>query len=82
MDEPTSALDPELVGDVLAVVRDLRESGITMVIASHEMRFAREAANKVLFLDGGLVVEEGPPDAVFGSPREERTQRFLRNVLT
>jgi ABC-type histidine transport system ATPase subunit len=82
MDEPTSALDPEIVGDMLAVLRDLRKSGITMVIASHEMRFAREAATKVLFLDGGLVVEEGDPGAIFGNPKEERTQRFLRNVLT
>jgi polar amino acid transport system ATP-binding protein len=80
MDEPTSALDPELVGSVLAVVRALRESGMTMVIASHEMRFAREAADRVLFLDGGLVVEQGAPDAVFGDPREERTRRFLRDV--
>jgi polar amino acid transport system ATP-binding protein len=80
MDEPTSALDPELVGSVLAVVRDLRDAGMTMVIASHEMRFARDAADRVLFLDGGVVVEEGPPEAVFGNPREERTQRFLRTV--
>ena len=80
MDEPTSALDPELVGSVLAVVRALRESGMTMVIASHEMRFAREAADRVLFLDGGLVVEEGGPTALFGDPKEERTRRFLRDV--
>ena len=80
MDEPTSALDPELVESVLAVVRSLREAGMTMVIASHEMRFARDAADRVLFLDAGLVVEEGTPEAVFGAPREERTQRFLRTV--
>jgi len=80
MDEPTSALDPELVGSVLAVVRDLRDSGMTMVIASHEMRFAREAADRVLFLDGGVVVEEGPPESLFGSPREARTRRFLQDV--
>jgi len=80
MDEPTSALDPELVGSVLAVVRDLRDAGMTMVIASHEMRFARDAADRVMFLDGGVVVEQGPPEAVFGNPREERTQRFLRTV--
>ena len=80
MDEPTSALDPELVESVLAVVRSLREAGMTMVIASHEMRFARDAADRVLFLDGGLVVEQGTPEAVFGAPREERTQRFLRTV--
>jgi polar amino acid transport system ATP-binding protein len=80
MDEPTSALDPELVGSVLAVVRSLRESGMTMVIASHEMRFAREAADRVLFLDGGLVVEEGAPATLFADPKEERTRRFLRDV--
>jgi polar amino acid transport system ATP-binding protein len=80
MDEPTSALDPELVGSVLAVVRSLRTGGMTMVIASHEMRFAREAADRVLFLDGGAVVEEGPPEALFAAPREERTRRFLQDV--
>jgi ABC-type polar amino acid transport system ATPase subunit len=80
MDEPTSALDPELVGSVLAVVRALRESGMTMVIASHEMNFAREAADRVLFLDCGLVVEEGSAEALFSAPREERTRRFLRQV--
>ncbi|MBM6596335.1 amino acid ABC transporter ATP-binding protein [Microvirga pudoricolor] len=80
MDEPTSALDPELVGSVLAVVRDLRDAGMTMVIASHEMRFAREAADRVLFLDGGVVVEEGPAEAIFTAPREERTRRFLHQV--
>jgi polar amino acid transport system ATP-binding protein len=80
MDEPTSALDPELVGSVLAVVKDLRARGITMVIASHEMNFAREAADKVLFLDGGLVIEHGTAEDVFANPREERTQRFLAQV--
>jgi ABC-type polar amino acid transport system ATPase subunit len=80
MDEPTSALDPELVGSVLEVVRDLRRSGIAMAIASHEMRFAREAADRVLFLDHGLVVEEGEPEALFNNPQQERTQRFLRDV--
>jgi polar amino acid transport system ATP-binding protein len=80
MDEPTSALDPELVGEVLKVVRDLRQTGITLVIASHEMRFAREAADRVLFLDHGRVIEEGDPETLFGSPKEERTQRFLRDV--
>jgi polar amino acid transport system ATP-binding protein len=80
LDEPTSALDPELVGSVLSVLRDLRRSGMTMVVASHEMRFAREAADKVLFLDAGLVVEEGAPEEIFARPREERTQRFLRDV--
>ena len=80
MDEPTSALDPELVGSVLAVMRKLRQSGMTMVVASHEMRFAREAADNVLFLDDGVVVEQGAPDALFGAPKEERTRRFLRDV--
>jgi len=80
LDEPTSALDPELVGSVLSVLRDLRQSGMTMVVASHEMRFAREAADKVLFLDAGLVVEEGAPEEIFARPKEERTQRFLRDV--
>ena len=80
MDEPTSALDPELRGDVLAVVRGLRESGMTMVIASHEMQFAREAADIVLFLDDGVVVEQGAPEALFGAPGHERTRRFLRDV--
>ncbi|HEY1783172.1 MAG TPA: amino acid ABC transporter ATP-binding protein [Roseiarcus sp.] len=80
MDEPTSALDPELVGSVLAVVRDLRERGMTMVIASHEMNFARDAADRVLFLDGGVIVEEGAAEAIFTAPREERTRRFLQQV--
>jgi polar amino acid transport system ATP-binding protein len=80
MDEPTSALDPELVGSVLAVVKDLRDRGITMVIASHEMNFARQAADKVVFLDDGLVVEEGTADQLFAHPREQRTRRFLAQV--
>jgi polar amino acid transport system ATP-binding protein len=80
MDEPTSALDPELVGGVLAVVKDLRARGITMVIASHEMNFAREAADKVLFLDGGLVVEQGTAEDIFLRPQQERTRRFLAQI--
>lgn len=80
MDEPTSALDPELVGSVLAVVRSLREGGMTMVIASHEMNFAREAADQVLFMDQGVVVERGTAEQIFSAPREERTQRFLQQV--
>ncbi|MGB3553939.1 MAG: amino acid ABC transporter ATP-binding protein [Jannaschia sp.] len=79
-DEPTSALDPELVGDVLAVMRDLRAGGMTMLVVSHEMGFAREAADRVIFMDAGRVVEQGPPDAVFGAPREARTQAFLGRV--
>ena len=77
MDEPTSALDPELVGSVLEVIRDLRKSGMTMMIASHEMAFAREAADRVVFLNEGEIVEEGSPNEIFGSPRESRTREFL-----
>jgi polar amino acid transport system ATP-binding protein len=80
-DEPTSALDPELVGDVLGVMKGLAKDGMTMVVVTHEMQFAREVADKVLFMDGGVVVEEGPPDQVIGDPREERTKSFLARVL-
>lgn len=80
-DEPTSALDPELVGEVLEVLRDLAAQGRTMLVATHEMGFAREAAGRVLFLDGGVVVEEGPPEQVLEAPREERTRAFLARVL-
>ena len=80
-DEPTSALDPELVGEVLEVLRDLAAQGRTMLVATHEMGFAREAASRVLFLDGGVVVEEGPPEQVLEAPREERTRAFLARVL-
>jgi polar amino acid transport system ATP-binding protein len=79
-DEPTSALDPELVGGVLQVMRELRESGMTMVVVSHEMGFARAAADRVVFMDHGLVVEQGAPEAIFGSPREERTRAFIRQI--
>lgn len=79
-DEPTSALDPELVGSVLRVMRELRESGMTMVVVSHEMRFAEEAADRVLFVDEGLVVEEGSPEQVFRRTRHERTRAFLSRV--
>ena len=79
-DEPTSALDPELVGGVLKVMRELRESGMTMVVVSHEMGFARAAADRVLFMDHGLVVEEGPPAQVFGEPRSDRLRGFLREL--
>jgi ABC-type polar amino acid transport system ATPase subunit len=79
-DEPTSALDPELVGGVLAVMRQLRESGMTMVVVSHEMGFARAAADRVLFMDEGLVVEQGPPAQIFGEPREERTRTFISQI--
>ncbi|MCG6882190.1 MAG: amino acid ABC transporter ATP-binding protein [Silicimonas sp.] len=80
-DEITSALDPELVGEVLDALRDLRADGMTMVLATHEMGFARELADKVCFLDGGRILEEGPPGEVFASPREDRTRAFLRRVL-
>jgi polar amino acid transport system ATP-binding protein len=81
LDEVTAALDPELVGEVLAVVRELAEQGMTMVIATHEMGFARQVADQVCFLDGGRVLESGTPAEVFGAPRAERTQRFLRRVV-
>ena len=80
-DEPTSALDPELVGDVLAVMRDLATEGMTMMVVTHEMSFAREVANRVVFMDGGVVVEEGSPEQVIGTPRHERTRSFLARVL-
>jgi polar amino acid transport system permease protein len=79
-DEPTSALDPELVGEVLAVIRGLAEAGMTMVIVTHEVRFARDVADRVLFMDGGVIVEQGPPEEVLDRPVQERTQRFLRMV--
>jgi len=80
-DEPTSALDPELVGDILAIMKDLAREGTTMVVVTHEMSFAREAASRVVFLDGGIVLEEGPPEEFFGNPREERTRQFLKRFL-
>ena len=80
-DEPTSALDPELVGEVLAVMRGLAGEGMTMLVVTHEMAFAREVASRVVFMDDGVIVEQGPPAAVFGTPREERTREFLHRVL-
>ncbi|GGW28764.1 MULTISPECIES: amino acid ABC transporter ATP-binding protein [Streptomyces] len=80
-DEITAALDPELVGEVLDVVRDLKGDGMTMVLATHEMGFAREVADQVCFLDGGVVLEHGTPEQVFGDPRQERTRRFLRRIV-
>jgi polar amino acid transport system ATP-binding protein len=80
-DEPTSALDPELVGSVLAVMRDLKAAGMTMVVVSHEMRFAREAADRVIFMDKGVIVEEGAPAQIFGAPREERTRAFVSEIV-
>jgi polar amino acid transport system ATP-binding protein len=81
LDEITSALDPQLVADVLNLVGDLAKSGMTMVIATHEMSFAREVADKVCFLDAGVILEEGPPGEIFSAPREERTRAFLGRVL-
>jgi polar amino acid transport system ATP-binding protein len=81
LDEVTSALDPELVAEVLSVIRELAETGMTMVIATHEMSFARETADRVCFLDAGRILEEGPPEAIFTSPREERTRQFLERVI-
>lgn len=80
-DEPTSALDPEMVGEVLAVMKQLAEDGMTMVIVTHEMGFAREVADRVLFIDGGVILEQGTPEEIFGNPQNERTQTFLSMVL-
>ncbi|KQL21133.1 amino acid ABC transporter ATP-binding protein [Cytobacillus solani] len=79
-DEPTSALDPELVGEVLKVMKDLANEGMTMIVVTHEMRFAREAADEVIFMDGGFIVERGKPEDMFTSPKEERTKQFLRLI--
>ncbi|MFJ2716289.1 amino acid ABC transporter ATP-binding protein [Streptomyces sp. NPDC087437] len=80
-DEPTSALDPELVGDVLAVMRMLADEGMTMMVVTHEMSFAREVADRVVFMDGGVIVEDGTPDRVIGNPAHERTRHFLSRLL-
>ncbi|MHC9234231.1 amino acid ABC transporter ATP-binding protein [Pseudooceanicola sp. 502str34] len=79
-DEPTSALDPELVGSVLKVMKDLRDKGMTMLVVSHEMQFAREAADRVIFMDGGYVVEQGAPEEIFGNPKSDRLKTFLSRV--
>ncbi|MFF1294596.1 MULTISPECIES: amino acid ABC transporter ATP-binding protein [unclassified Streptomyces] len=81
LDEITAALDPELVGEVLNVVRDLKGEGMTMVLATHEMGFARDVADQVCFLDGGVVLESGTAEQIFGDPQQERTQRFLRRIV-
>ena len=81
LDEITSALDPELVAEVLDVIRGLAAAGMTMVIATHEMGFARDIADRVCFLDAGRILEQGPPDAIFGAPREARTRQFLDRVI-
>ncbi|MEV5342606.1 AAA family ATPase, partial [Streptomyces sp. NPDC052676] len=80
-DEPTSALDPELVGEVLDVIKDLAATGTTMIVVTHEIGFAREVADTVVFMDAGVVVEQGPPAAVLDTPRHERTRAFLSKVL-
>jgi L-cystine transport system ATP-binding protein len=79
-DEPTSALDPELVGDVLKVMKDLAQEGMTMIVVTHEMSFAKEVADEVIFMDGGYIVEHGKPKDVFINPKEERTKQFLRLI--
>jgi polar amino acid transport system ATP-binding protein len=81
LDEVTSALDPELVAEVLEVIRELAAGGMTMVIATHEMSFARDIADRVCFLDAGVILEEGPPEQIFAAPREPRTQRFLQRII-
>jgi len=80
-DEPTSALDPELVGEVLKIMRELAGEGITMIVVTHEMKFAQDVATKVVFMDGGVVVEEGSPKEIFTNPKEERTREFLMRIL-
>lgn len=80
-DEPTSALDPEMVGEVLEVMKQLAQEGMTMVVVTHEMGFAREVANRVFFMDGGVILEEGTPEQIFDHPQEERTKAFLSKVL-
>ena len=81
LDEVTSALDPELVAEVLELIRELAAGGMTMIIATHEMGFARDIASRVCFLDAGVILEEGPPDTIFSSPREARTQQFLQRII-
>ena len=80
-DEPTSALDPELVGEVLQVMKNIAAEGTTMLVVTHEMGFAKDVANRVIFMDGGVVVEEGNPHDIFVSPKEERTKKFLKRVI-
>lgn len=81
-DEPTSALDPEMVGEVLEVMKDLAQTGLTMIVVTHEMAFARDVANKVVFMDDGVIVEEGTPQEIFTTPKEERTREFLSRMLS
>ena len=80
-DEPTSALDPELIGEVLEVMKELARDGITMIVVTHEMSFAKDVANHVIFMDGGVIAEEGTPEEIFDNPKNERTKQFLRRIL-
>lgn len=80
-DEPTSALDPEMVGEVLSVMKDLANSGLTMLVVTHEMEFARDVSDRVVFMDKGVIAEEGAPDQIFNNPKEERTKEFLKRIL-
>ena len=80
-DEPTSALDPEMVGEVLKVMKKLAKSGLTMIVVTHEMEFAREVADRVVFMDNGVIAEQGTPEEIFNAPKQERTQKFLERVL-
>jgi len=79
-DEPTSALDPELIGEVLEVMRDLVDSGMTMVVVSHEMGFARSVCNEIIFIENGVIVEQGPPEVLFEDPQHQRTRQFLSKI--
>jgi polar amino acid transport system ATP-binding protein len=80
-DEPTSALDPEMVGEVLSVIKDLAKKGLTMVVVTHEMQFAKEVANRVVVMDGGYIIEEGTPKQIFEKPKANRTKEFLKRVM-
>jgi len=80
-DEPTSALDPEMVGEVLNVMRDLAKNGMTMIVVTHEMSFAKDVANRVIFMDGGVILEQGTPEQIFKNPKEKRTKEFLKRVI-
>jgi putative lysine transport system ATP-binding protein len=80
-DEPTSALDPEMVGEVLKVMKELAESGLTMLVVTHEMGFAKEVSDRVVFMDKGVIAEEGTPEQIFNNPKEDRTRAFLSRVL-
>jgi putative lysine transport system ATP-binding protein len=80
-DEPTSALDPEMVGEVLKVMKNLAHSGLTMLVVTHEMAFARDVADRVVFMDDGVIVEEDKPEVIFGNPKQERTRIFLKRIL-